>query len=143
MPIIASIRTVRQVLMNDVLQFPLNYASPYQITMATAISRHKLENLIKPGVIKAKRVDAQTVLIGWDSVRNYIDSLPDVVGETDHVAPQDPMERKGRDGIWEISNCQQCSEFYLVGVLRIRSVDILRIRSVDTPRFHSVFSGAH
>src|SRR5271166_2665518 len=90
MPMIASICKLMQVLMNDVSQFPLNYASPYQITMATAISRHRLEDLIKAGVIKAKRVDAQTVLIEWDSVRNYIDSLPDVVGEPDHVEPPRP-----------------------------------------------------
>jgi hypothetical protein len=65
-------------MMNDVSQSMLQYGSPYQVSLATSISHHKLENLIKAGVIKAKRIDAQTVLIEWESVRSYIDSLPDV-----------------------------------------------------------------
>ena len=64
--------------MNDMWQAPLKYGSPYQITMATSISKHKLTNLINLGVLKAKRIDAQTVLIEWNSVQRYLDSLPDV-----------------------------------------------------------------
>jgi hypothetical protein len=82
----------KALLMNDVAQLPLKYISPFQVTMATSISRYKLENLIRSGVIKAKRMDSQTVLIEWDSVARYLDSLPDVAQETDHVAPQDPMD---------------------------------------------------
>jgi hypothetical protein len=79
-------------LMNDVTQIPLKYLSPFQVTMATSISRYKLENLIRSGAIKAKRMDPQTILIDWDSVARYLDSLPDVAPETDHAAPHDPME---------------------------------------------------
>jgi hypothetical protein len=57
------------------------YVSPHEITMATAISKDRLTTLSTLGVIKAKRVDARTVLIELDSVIEYIDSLPDVVGE--------------------------------------------------------------
>jgi hypothetical protein len=60
--------------------------------MATSISRYKLENLIKAGVIKANRVDAQTVLIEWESVRRYIDSLPDIELEMAAEAPSDLMK---------------------------------------------------
>ena len=45
--------------------------------MATSIPRNKLANLINLGVIKAKRIDAETVLIQWDSVQHYLDALPD------------------------------------------------------------------
>jgi hypothetical protein len=69
--------------LNDISQSPLKYASPYQVTMATSISRHKLENLIKAGIVKAKRVDSQTVVIEWDSVVRYLDSLPDVAQEAE------------------------------------------------------------
>jgi hypothetical protein len=79
-------------MMNDMSQFPLEYGSPYQVSMATSISRFKLENLIKAGTIKAKRFDAQTVLIEWDSVRRYIDSLPDVELEVVEAAPPDGMK---------------------------------------------------
>jgi hypothetical protein len=54
------------------------HVSPFQVTEATAISKFKLINLINAGVIKAKRVDKNTVLVDWASVQNYIDSLPDV-----------------------------------------------------------------
>jgi hypothetical protein len=63
--------------MNAMADLSLRYGSPFQVTMATSISKHKLTNLINLGVIKAKRVDAQTVLIEWDSVQRYLDSLPD------------------------------------------------------------------
>ena len=63
--------------MNDMAHIPLKYGSPFQITMATSISKHKLNNLINLGTIKTKRVDAQTVLIEWESVQRYLDSLPD------------------------------------------------------------------
>jgi hypothetical protein len=78
--------------MNDVAQLPLKYISPFQVTMATSIFRHKLGNLIRSGAIKAKRMDPQTVLIEWDSVARYLDSLPDVAQEHDHAAPQDPTD---------------------------------------------------
>jgi hypothetical protein len=58
-------------------QAPLKYGSQYQITMATSISKYKLTDLINLGIIKAKRIDAQTVLIEWESVQRYLDSLPD------------------------------------------------------------------
>jgi hypothetical protein len=64
-------------MMNDMSHGRLKYGSPYQITMATSISKHKLTNLINLGVLKAKRIDAQTVLIEWESVQRYLDSLPD------------------------------------------------------------------
>jgi hypothetical protein len=70
-------------MINDMSQFPLEYGSPYQVSMATSISRFKLENLIKAGVIKAKRIDDKTMLIEWDSVAKYIDSLPDALVETE------------------------------------------------------------
>jgi hypothetical protein len=60
--------------------------------MATALSRYKLENLIKSGKIHAKRVDEQTVLIELDSVRRYINSLPDVTGEKETEAHPDPAQ---------------------------------------------------
>ena len=63
--------------MNDMANIPLKYGSPFQVTMATSISRNNLANLINLGVIKAKRVDSQTVLIEWDSVQRYLDSQPD------------------------------------------------------------------
>jgi hypothetical protein len=63
-------------MMND-MSVHLKYGSPFQVTMATSISKYKLTNLINLGVIKAKRVDAQTVLIEWESVQRYLDSLPD------------------------------------------------------------------
>jgi hypothetical protein len=66
--------------MNDMAEV-LKYVSPHQVTMATAISKDKLTNLINLGVIKAKRVDARTVLIELDSVLSYINSLPDVEPE--------------------------------------------------------------
>jgi hypothetical protein len=78
--------------MNDIPQLPLKYASPFQVTIATAISRDKLTKLIHNGIIKAKRVDAHTVLVEWDSVARYLDSSPDVAQEPDHVAQQDPMD---------------------------------------------------
>jgi hypothetical protein len=49
--------------------------------MMTAISRDKLQNLIKAGVLRAKRVDERTVLIELDSFLQYLDSLPDVGAE--------------------------------------------------------------
>ena len=64
-------------MMNDMSQASLKYGSPYQITMATSISTHKLTNLINLGTIQAKRIDTQTVLIEWDSVQRYLHSLPD------------------------------------------------------------------
>jgi hypothetical protein len=79
-------------MINDMSQFPLQYASPYQVSMATSISRHKLENLIKAGIIKAKRIDAQTVLIEWDSVERYINSLPDVALDVVDEAPSNGMK---------------------------------------------------
>jgi hypothetical protein len=45
--------------------------------MATSISRNKLVNLINLGIIKAKRIDAQTILIQWESVQHYLNALPD------------------------------------------------------------------
>jgi hypothetical protein len=57
----------------------LKYGSPFQVTMATSISKHKLTNLINLGIIKAKRIDPQTVPIEWESVQRYLDSLPDAV----------------------------------------------------------------
>jgi hypothetical protein len=63
-------------MMND-MSVLLKYGSPFQVSMATSISKYELTNLINAGVIKAKRVDAQTVLIEWDSVQRYLDSLPD------------------------------------------------------------------
>jgi hypothetical protein len=72
-------------MMNGMSQVRLKYGSPYQITMATSISKHKLTNLINLGVLKAKRIDAQTVLIEWESVQRYLDSLPDA---TYSEAPQ-------------------------------------------------------
>jgi hypothetical protein len=66
--------------MNDMSQL-LKYVNPHEITMATAISKARLTNLINLGVIKAKRIDARTVLIELESVIRYINSLPDVVGE--------------------------------------------------------------
>jgi hypothetical protein len=63
-------------MMND-MSVQLKYGSPFQVSMATSISKYKLTNLINAGVIKAKRFDAQTVLIEWDSVQRYLDSLPD------------------------------------------------------------------
>jgi hypothetical protein len=38
----------------------------------------ELTNLINLGILKAKRIDPQTVLIEWDSVQRYLDSWPDV-----------------------------------------------------------------
>jgi hypothetical protein len=70
-------------MMNDLSCLNLDYASPHQVVMATAISKDKLTNLINLGLIRAKRVDEKTVLIELKSVRRYIDSLPDVVGETE------------------------------------------------------------
>jgi hypothetical protein len=69
--------------MNDVSQLPLKYVSPYQVYIATSISRDKLANLINLGILKAKRVDPRTVLIEWDSVARYLDSLPDVAPEVE------------------------------------------------------------
>jgi hypothetical protein len=72
-------------------QFPLKYVSPHQVTLVTSISRDKLTNLINLGLIRAKRVDARTVVIDWDSVLAYLDSLPDVVGETETEAPSESV----------------------------------------------------
>jgi hypothetical protein len=72
-------------MINDMSQSPLKYGSPYQVTMATSISTYKLTNLINVGIIKAKRIDAHTVLIDWDSVQRYLNSLPDA---TYSKAPQ-------------------------------------------------------
>lgn len=57
----------------------LTYGSPFEVTMATAISRYKLDKLIDSGLIKAKRVDKNTILIEWESVQKYIDGLPDAM----------------------------------------------------------------
>jgi hypothetical protein len=40
--------------MNDLSQLPLKYVSPFQVSIATSISRDKLTNLINLGLIKAK-----------------------------------------------------------------------------------------
>jgi hypothetical protein len=81
---------------NDMSQTPLKYGSLYQITMATSISKHKLTNLINLSIIKAKRIDAQTVLIEWESVQRYLDSLPDATypeaPQTKEMTVQDAMQ---------------------------------------------------
>ena len=64
-------------MMKDMSQTPLTYGSPYQITMATSISKHNLTNLINLGIVKAKRIDRQTVLTEWGSLQSYLDSSPD------------------------------------------------------------------
>jgi hypothetical protein len=83
-------------MMNDMLQAPSKYGSPYQITMATSISKHKLTNLINLGVLKAKRIDAQTALIEWESVQRYLDSLPDATypetPQAKEITVQDAMQ---------------------------------------------------
>jgi hypothetical protein len=53
------------------------YRSPYRCSNYTGIRRQRLTSLINLGVIKAKRIDAQTVLIEWESVQRYLDSLPE------------------------------------------------------------------
>jgi hypothetical protein len=63
--------------------------------MATSISRSKLANLINLAIIRAKRFDAQTVLIEWDSVQRYLDALPDA---TYPEAPQ-PKETKVQEAV--------------------------------------------
>jgi hypothetical protein len=80
--------------MNDIAPLDLEYVSPFQISMATAISRYKLENLIKAGLVKAKRIDAQTVLIEVASIRRYINELPDVAPDVadESEAPSAPKE---------------------------------------------------
>ena len=70
----------------------LTHGSPFEVTMATAISRYKLEKLIDSGLIKAKRVDRNTVLIEWESVQKYIDGLPDAAPLSEEAQPQDPMD---------------------------------------------------
>ena len=60
--------------MNDMSE---KYMSPYRCSNYSGISRHRLTPLINLGLIKAKRIDAQTVLIEWESVQRYLDSLPD------------------------------------------------------------------
>jgi hypothetical protein len=82
-------------MMNDMTHIALKYGSPFQITMATSISRHKLANLINLGVIKAKRVDAQTVLIEWESVQRYLDSLPDATYYPEKEAPPESTPQEG------------------------------------------------
>jgi hypothetical protein len=66
------------------------------VSMATSISKYKFTKLINAGVIKAKRVDAQTVLIEWDSVQRYLDSLPDATyleaPQTKEITVQDAMQ---------------------------------------------------
>jgi hypothetical protein len=69
--------------MNDVSQLSPKYVSPHQVTVITAISRNTLANLIKAGSIKAKRIALQTVVVEWDSVLKYLDSLPDIVGDSE------------------------------------------------------------
>jgi hypothetical protein len=55
-----------------------------------------LTNLINLGVLKAKRIDAQTVLIEWESVQRYLDSLPDATypeaPQTIEITVQDAMQ---------------------------------------------------
>jgi hypothetical protein len=72
------------------------YISPYRCINYSGISRQRLVSLINLGVIKAKRVDAQTVLIEWESVQRYLDSLPDATyPEKDapiEATPQDSMK---------------------------------------------------
>lgn len=69
----------------------LKWASPFEVVMATSISRYELTRLVNAGVIRAKRHGKHTVFIEWASVAQYINSLPDVKPE---AAPQqkDPME---------------------------------------------------
>jgi hypothetical protein len=83
--------------MNDVSEV-CKYISPRQITLATSISKDKLTNLINLGLIKAKRVDARTVLIELESVLSYIDSLPDVLApETEALANEVTLESAMKD----------------------------------------------
>jgi hypothetical protein len=71
------------------------YLSPYRCSSYSGISRQRLASLVNLGVIKAKRVDTQTVLIEWESVQHYLDSLPDATyPEKDappETTPQDSM----------------------------------------------------
>jgi hypothetical protein len=70
----------------------IRYISPHQLTLMTAISRDKLNNLVKAGILKAKRVDERTVVIELDSVIAFLKNLPDVTMEEDHVAQTDPIK---------------------------------------------------
>ena len=64
------------------------YISPYRCSNYSGISRQRLTSLINLGLIKAKRIDAQTVLIEWESVQRYLDSLPDATYPEKEAPPE-------------------------------------------------------
>jgi hypothetical protein len=70
---------------NIPLDVQLGYASPYEIANSTAMSKDKLANLIKGGLIKAKRIDGK-VYIQIASVRSFFESFPDIVPESEAEA---------------------------------------------------------
>jgi len=76
---------------NIALDSQLGYASPYEIAMSTSMSKDKLANLIKSGLIKAKRLDGR-VLIEIASLRHFFESLPDVELESEDAPPKSGPE---------------------------------------------------
>jgi hypothetical protein len=81
--------------MNDMANAPLKYVLHIKSLWQHLFPEAKLANLINLGIIKAKRIDAQTVLIDWESVQRYLDALPDA---TYPEAPQ-PKETTVQDAM--------------------------------------------